>query len=301
VDEDEQLLVLASLRTAIASATDDLAAVLTDFGWAELAEADEAFAVITLFEELGRGVLDTNALDLVTATLMGLDADLTVLWPISAATNGSFEWVPPTFEGVTLRSVASRSLFVPGPDGLHQLGVSSLTETTLGGMAEGTAWMRVQAEGIPEPGVGDWGVIERRGRLALASELIGVAERTIDVAAEHVSAREQFGQPIGAYQAVRFRLAEAYAEMVGARALVAGAWEDGSSASARLAQAAACVAADVVAKHALQVCGAIGFSAEHPLPGLVRRAVALAGVLPPSSARQIGASLEPVPNPVASY
>ena len=146
----------------------------------------------------------------------------------------------------------------------------------------------MRAEGNVGGGVGDWCEIERRSRLALSSELVGVAERTVDVAAEHVSSRKQFGQPIGAYQAVRFRLAEAYAETVGARALVAAAVEDGSVTSAHLAHAAASLAGDAVAKHALQVCGAIGFSAEHALPGLVKRTFALAALLGTSSPGSLG-------------
>lgn len=302
MDEEQESLVRDSVRAALASPPDDLAAVLAAFGWAELVEADEAFAVTTLFEELGRRALDTDALDLVTAAWAGPAGDLAVLWPLSAATSPFTMDASPTFEGVALRSVGTvRRLYVPRSGGLHLLDMSSLTETTLGGMAEGMAWVRVRAEGTLSLGVGDGAEIERRCRLALSSELVGVAQRTIDVAAEHVSGRQQFGQPIGAYQAVRFRLAEAYAEMVGARALVAAAWEDGSAASAALAHGAASAAGDTVAKHALQVCGAMGFSAEHALPGLVKRSFALAALIRPISAEQIGARLERVPAPVGTF
>jgi alkylation response protein AidB-like acyl-CoA dehydrogenase len=62
---------------------------------------------------------------------------------------------------------------------------------------------------------------------------------------------------------------------------------------------------DTVAKHAMQVCGAIGLSGEHPLPALVRRGFALDAVL--GSSRQlhswVGAALEAdgVPEPVGRF
>lgn len=302
MDEGEKNLVRQSLRAALALPPDDLAEILAAFGWAELARTDEAFAVTTLFEELGRAVLDTEALDLATTVLAGLDEDLAVLWPLSGlAAPGSTD-ASAAVDGVALRSVVgAQRLYVAGSDGLRLLEVTSLTQRLLGGMAEGTGWVRVQATGALGPPIGDEGADERRFRLALSSELVGLSERTIAVAVEHVTGRQQFGQPIGAYQAVRFRLAEAYAEMVGARALVEAAWEDGSPSSITLAHAGACGAADAVGKQALQVCGAIGFSAEHALPGLVKRAFALAALLPPCSPQQIGAALERVPVPVGSF
>ena len=106
-----------------------------------------------------------------------------------------------------------------------------------------------------------------------------MAQRIVDVAVAHASERRQFGRPIGANQAVRHRLAEAYSDVVGARALVAAAWEDGSPSAAAWAKAVAGTAQDAVAKQAIQVCGAIGLSEEHELPRLVRRGFALDALL----------------------
>jgi alkylation response protein AidB-like acyl-CoA dehydrogenase len=134
---------------------------------------------------------------------------------------------------------------------------------------------------------GPWCDVEWRARLAIASELVGVAHRIVDLAAAQVSTRRQFGRPIASNQAVRFRLAEAYVEMVGAQALIAAAWQDRSPAAARWAKAAAGSAHDAVAKHAMQVCGAIGLSEEHPLPRLVRRGMALDALLGSASSQQL--------------
>ena len=146
-------------------------------------------------------------------------------------------------------------------------------------MARDLAWWRVRATGTCTSDLGAWSEVERRASLAVASELVGVAQRILDVAVAHATDRRQFGRPIGANQAVRHRFAEASSDVVGARALVAAAWEDGSSPAASWAKAVAGIAHDAVAKQAIQVCGAIGLSEEHELPGLVRRGFALDALL----------------------
>jgi alkylation response protein AidB-like acyl-CoA dehydrogenase len=157
--------------------------------------------------------------------------------------------------------------------------VSFLDEAPMAGMARDLMWVRVRARGVRVADLGAWSAIERRARLAIASELVGVGQRILDGAVRHASERRQFGRPIGANQAVRHRLAEAYSDLVGARALVAAAWEDGSPSAAAYAKAVAGIALDAVAKQAIQVCGAIGLSDEHELPGLVRRGFALDALL----------------------
>jgi alkylation response protein AidB-like acyl-CoA dehydrogenase len=150
-------------------------------------------------------------------------------------------------------------------------------------------WVRVCGRGVRTTDFGAWSAIEHRARLGIASELVGVAQRILDTAVAHASERRQFGRPIGANQAVRHRLAEAYSDLVGARALVAAAWEDGSPSAAACAKAVAGLAHDAVAKQAIQVCGAIGLSEEHPLPRLVRRGFALDALL--GSATTLAGSL----------
>jgi alkylation response protein AidB-like acyl-CoA dehydrogenase len=146
-------------------------------------------------------------------------------------------------------------------------------------MAGDLRWVRVRALGARRADRGAWNEIERRAHLAIASELVGVAQRIADTAVGHARERRQFGRPIGANQAVRHRLAEAHSDVVGARALVAASWEDGSASAAAWAKAVAGTAQDAAAKQAIQVCGAIGLSEEHELPGLVRHGFALDALL----------------------
>ena len=75
---------------------------------------------------------------------------------------------------------------------------------------------RVRADGgdaLP----GDAGAALDRIAVALAAELTGVAQRTMEMAVEYARDRKQFGRPIGAYQAVSHRCAQMLLETEGAR------------------------------------------------------------------------------------
>jgi hypothetical protein len=308
MDAESEALARGSVQHALVRSPDDIGAALADFGWTDLVEDDDAFAFTTLFEEQGYLEVDTDALDVVTTAALGIDGPASVIWPlVDADSEGSREGVELAVEGVALRSVrtAGATVLVPVAGALHVLDVSAIDEAPLGGMASGTRWMRVRVSGTSRGAHGSWPEVERRARLATASELVGLARRIIDVATEHVTARRQFGRPIGTYQAVRHRVAEAYADMAGAKALVAAAWEDASPSSAATARAVAGTAHDAVAKHAIQVCGAIGLSDEHELPRLVRRGLALDALLataPPEHVHVGHALLEHAPlEPVGSF
>jgi hypothetical protein len=291
MDDDVETLVRTSLRQALAGSAADVSEALAEFDWQDLVHTDEAFAFTALFEEQGYLAADTNALDIAVATVLGLDGRAPILWPVNPyataeEVGGSGVVV---VEGVSLggQHNAPDNILAPVAGHMQMLAVSSIEEGALGGMARGSTWVRRRVWGTPTTDFGPWSDVETLARLAIASELVGVAHRIVDLAAEQVSARRQFGRPIASNQAVRFRLAEAHVEMVGARALIAAAWQERSAAAARWAKAVAGSAHDAVAKHAIQVCGAIGLSDEHPLPALVRRGMALDALLGPAVQQQL--------------
>ena len=61
--------------------------------------------------------------------------------------------------------------------------------------------------------------IRRRSLVALALEACGAGRRALELAIEYASQREQFGRPVGAYQAVAHPLATSYMELELARSL----------------------------------------------------------------------------------
>jgi hypothetical protein len=293
VDHDHRDLVRSSVRQALVRSPGDLAAALEGFGWPDLVAQDDALAFTALFEEQGLLAVDSPALDVAALVTVGAEAGGSVVWPLAVnasevGPDGRLE-----VEGVALGPALDGPLFVPAGDALHEVAPTRLEISAVGGMARGLPWVRVRLEGRSVAAHGSWPEVQRRSCLALASELTGVAQRTLDLAVAQVSHRRLFGRPIASYQAVRHRLAEAHSDVAGARALVAASWADGRPASAAWAKAVAGLAHDAVAKHALQVCGAIGFDEEHELPGLVRRGFSLDALLGASrsEATRVGASL----------
>jgi alkylation response protein AidB-like acyl-CoA dehydrogenase len=113
---------------------------------------------------------------------------------------------------------------------------------------------------------------------ALAAELTGVAQRTMDFAVEYAKERKQFERPIGAYQAVSHRCAQMLMEVESARALTyfaayaADSEPDELSLAASTAKAYASDAGWRVSASSLQVHGGIGFTWEHDLHFFLKRA-----------------------------
>ncbi|EGX54957.1 acyl-CoA dehydrogenase [Streptomyces zinciresistens K42] len=100
---------------------------------------------------------------------------------------------------------------------------------------------------------------------ALACEAVGAADRALALTVEHVGRREQFGRPIGSFQAVKHRLADVYVAVQAARsAAYYAAWAGahGERAGA-LALAQALEALRTAAGEAVQFHGGIGFTWEH--------------------------------------
>lgn len=121
----------------------------------------------------------------------------------------------------------------------------------------------------------------RRGAVGAAAEMLGAARRCLDMAVGYAKVREQFGQPIGSFQAIRHMCAEMLLEVenshaatyYAAWALDAGA-EDAALA-ASVAKAYVNDAARRVCGDAIQVHGGIGFTWEYDLHLYFKRAKAL--------------------------
>lgn len=109
-----------------------------------------------------------------------------------------------------------------------------------------------------------------RGALLTACAIIGAAQRQLEITIEHANTRKQFGKPLGKFQAIQHRLAEAASEQAVAQASVrsAIAAQDAGRLKSLQWQAAkiqAGRAATTVAAAAHQILGAIAFTEEHVL------------------------------------
>jgi alkylation response protein AidB-like acyl-CoA dehydrogenase len=109
------------------------------------------------------------------------------------------------------------------------------------------------------------------GALACAAQLLGAGRALLEAAVRHAGLRVQFGRPVGAFQAVKHRLADVAIGLEFARPLLEAAGvalaEDGPTAGRDVsaAKVACAEAAYRSARAALQVHGAIGYTAEHEL------------------------------------
>jgi alkylation response protein AidB-like acyl-CoA dehydrogenase len=110
----------------------------------------------------------------------------------------------------------------------------------------------------------------RRRSLALASyEAVGVAQKALDLAAEHAKTREQFGRVIGTYQGVSHKVADIYAQVQLGRSLATWAtWavseaDPQQDAAVAAAKAATTEGAVLSCARATQAHGGVGYTWEH--------------------------------------
>lgn len=100
------------------------------------------------------------------------------------------------------------------------------------------------------------------GVLATSAQLLGAGERLLDDSVAYVRQRRQFGREIGSYQAVKHKLADVRIALDFARPLLYGAALSTEQPDASAAKVACSDAAYLAARTALQVHGAIGYTAE---------------------------------------
>jgi alkylation response protein AidB-like acyl-CoA dehydrogenase len=120
------------------------------------------------------------------------------------------------------------------------------------------------------------------GALGCSAEALGAAEALLEMSVRHVATREQFGRPIGSFQAVKHHCANMLLRVEAMRAAVAEAalaLESEESPAASLAvsvaKSYASSAAREVAETALQLHGGMGFTWEHPLHRYLKRVLRL--------------------------
>jgi alkylation response protein AidB-like acyl-CoA dehydrogenase len=141
--------------------------------------------------------------------------------------------------------------------------------------------VRVHADRVlGEPGPATAAAIRRAVEVAvaaLAMETVGAAQAIFDVTLDYAKQREQFGVPIGSFQAVKHKFADMLVALERARAtsyfaaLTIAEDDDRRSLAASMAKAAAGDCAALLAKEGIQIHGGIGYTWEHDMHLYVRR------------------------------
>lgn len=120
-----------------------------------------------------------------------------------------------------------------------------------------------------------------RGALGAAAQALGLAKRMIEISVKYTSDRQQFGKPIGSFQAVKHRLSNVavpleYSKAVVQRAAYSMANQHlDAAAHVSHAKLVACEAAVAAAKNSIQVHGAMGYTWEVDLHIFMKKAWAL--------------------------
>lgn len=149
-----------------------------------------------------------------------------------------------------------------------------LCEVKLDGVAVGAD--RV----LGTPGQG-WRLLDRvvdRGKVALCAEMCGGAQRVLDMSVEYAKVREQFGRPIGSFQAIQHKCANMLVEVESSKSVTYyAAWAVANDAAeAPLAAAMAKAYCSDAYRHAagegIQIHGGIGFTWEHDMHLFFKRA-----------------------------
>ncbi len=254
-------------------------AQLAELGWTGVSVPEQAGGAgltfleeAILHEELGRALYHGPFFSTMALTQPALPPEL-----LAEVAAGEASWTLATGPLVPDLDTADRIAVAAGNgvwelEGAERQVLSTSDETRPLGRLAGGATIRQLAgpEVLPE--------IRRRARAALALEACGVARRALELGVEHASTREQFGKPIGVYQAISHPLADTYAEVELARSLaLRAAWcvaegDEQAETSCAAAKAYAAETAVAACERSIQVHGGTGFTWEHVLHRLYKRA-----------------------------
>jgi hypothetical protein len=259
---------------------------LADLGWDELVAEEPALAVGTLAEAQGRHRGTSRIVELEMGRALGLDPSAVAL---GLPWQGTASAAPPADVILLADAAEAPLILMPVMTGdavsLCPLEPSTLAAVLIAGVDAAAGWTRVTGTLSSDPGTtitrDAWVGAVGAGRLALAHELIGVAQAMLDLAVRHVTDRTQFGVALGTFQAVQHRLADVHVDLEAARAIARTAWIGGDPNTAAAAHLAAGRAVTTATGHCHQVMGAIGCTWEHEMHRFIRRGLILDVLLSP--------------------
>jgi alkylation response protein AidB-like acyl-CoA dehydrogenase len=262
---------------------------ISELGWPGIAIPEEhggqglgQVELVILCEELGYACAPTPFLSTAAAGLIltaaGSD-EQRARWLPGIASGETIAASEATQDGGALvpdAQVASLLLLAEG-DGAKLVEADAAEVEPLELIDATRRYARVSASG-GEDLPGEIAPAVDRVMVAIAAELVGIAQRALEMAVDYAKEREQFGRPIGAYQAVSHRCADMLWDTEEARSLTyyaawaADAEPESLPLAASMAKARASDAAWSVTASALQVFGGIGFTWENDLQFFLKRA-----------------------------
>ena len=162
-------------------------------------------------------------------------------------------------------------------------GVSVTRERTVDGGSYGTLTF-ADAPGRALPGQPNEALEE--AILSTSAYLLGLMQASFEMTLDYLKARQQFGRPIGSFQALQHRAVDLKIQISLTRASIesaAAAFDDAAPAAVReaavsRAKARAAEVSMLVTRQSIQLHGAIGYTDEHDIGLYLRKAMALANL-----------------------
>ena len=236
-----------------------------------------------VLREAGRTCLPEPFLDTVAVagTVLGAcdDEDMRRTWLPRIAAGEATVAVQLVDQPFVVDADIADALLVEVDRGLHLVDRAGFDATPVLGEDRGRRLFRVEFSAGRR--VGDAQLARRLGALGSAAVLNGITDALLDMTLEYVKVRQQFGVPVGSFQAVKHKLASLYATLGSATAatqLAAYAVAQGAPDADRAVHAAkvhAVAAEDLANTEALQCHAGIGFTWEHDLHFWLKRGRAM--------------------------
>jgi 3-oxocholest-4-en-26-oyl-CoA dehydrogenase beta subunit len=197
---------------------------------ASIALAASAVAQFGSAEQRERWTAPAGRGELILAAALAEDEADDPAAPLTTAREAAGGWQLNGAKTTVLAGMEAAGLLVPAstPSGVgvfvvapDDAGVSVQPQQVTGG--DGTAHLTLSGAFVPAdrllggigPAVASW--LAARATIGLCAVQLGVAERALELTAAYARTREQFGKPIGSFQAVSQRLADGYIDVEGMR------------------------------------------------------------------------------------
>jgi len=182
-------------------------------------------------------------------------------------------------DGLVADAQAADGVLVVGRDDVRYADGADRATATAASIDPTRRLARVCLEGIATARLDlDAGTLRRLATVLVAAEAVGIAERTLEASVEYAKVRQQFGRPIGSFQAVKHRCADMAVRAEVARSLTtwaAVALRDGEADAARHVDEAKALAVDAALANAhdnVQNHGGMGFTWESDAHLYLKRA-----------------------------
>ncbi|MCU1429733.1 MAG: hypothetical protein JWL83_3733 [Actinomycetia bacterium] len=295
MDAEELELLQRTITRLVGSADgSSLTAGLDDLGWLDLLATEPSAGVPAVFAAQGRAGTWSSALHDV---LGAATADFSIAAPPDStsvivplprsATPGHADGVDVRIEGLLVGArsgaewLVAASVDCDGKISALRVPVRAVTSERRQGFDPAVDIQRVSWNGRDAATIAEgevarswWTATVALARRALTHQLCGTLETMFELARLHAVDRQQFGRPIGSFQAVRHKLAESKVALAGAAATADIAWEVDdeplASATAKLVASRACA---LVVAHTQQILAGVGFTADHPYHRAMKRAL----------------------------